>query len=91
MQEQIDKINKELSRLNIISIQKNINPETYKNLTELLRPFIVSIIATYPTQTYSTSSPTGTAPVGSIWIKYTGSLATNEIWSYSPTGWVQIK
>jgi hypothetical protein len=80
-----------------VSIRIDINPETARTLKKLTIEsqdninIINSIIALQPTQTYSTFSPSGTAPIGSIWFKDTGLLATREIHMYSGSAWVQFK
>lgn len=99
IQKQIDLLKKQVADLESTSIQLNIEPQTKLYLTTAVNEItattialqIASTIATLPTQTYSTSAPSGTAPTGSIWCYDTGVLATNEIHVYSGSGWVRMK
>lgn len=92
-QEQLDEIRNEVQRLKDISIKIGIDPDTYKVLINLLNPAITSAVqaSISATQTYSVVAPSGTAPVGSIWFESTGVLATNKLYMYDGTSWVQIK
>lgn len=87
LQKEIELLKKRSDVLERIAIQLNLDPTTKLYLDKEIN----NIIATYPTQTYSTSAPSGTAITGSIWMVNTGSLATNSIWMYSGSAWVQIK
>jgi hypothetical protein len=82
--ESLKKIVLELER---ISIKVQMDPTTILYLAGAVR----TILASLPTQTYSVSSPTGTAPTGSLWMKDTGVLATNEIHVYSGSAWIRMK
>lgn len=86
LQNQIEIINKRVITLERIAVQLKLDPQTKLYLDKEIN----DIIALYPTQTYSTSTPSGTAVTGSIWMQNTGSLATNTIWMYN-SGWQQIK
>lgn len=93
LQTQVEELTKEVQRLKDISIKIGIDPDTYKVLTNLLTPAITTAVqnSISATQVYSVSSPSGTAPVGSIWFKNTGVLATNQLFMYDGASWVQIK
>jgi hypothetical protein len=92
-QTQIDELKNEVQRLKDISIKIGIDPDTYKVLVNILNPAITSAVQSSisATQTYSVLSPSGSAPVGSIWFKNTGVLATNQLFMYDGSSWVQIK
>lgn len=94
-QTQIDSLNKQIKYLERISIQESFDPTTYlyltKAITAIATVVINTILATKPTSTYSTSSPSGTAVAGSTWYKDTGVLATREIHVYSGSAWIQFK
>jgi hypothetical protein len=87
LKNQIDVLTNEVKELKRISIQVQMDPTTVLYLGSAF----ASALALFPTQTYSTSSPSGTAPTGSLWMRDTGLLATNEIHVYSGSGWVQMK
>lgn len=91
IQAQLDKLSVDIESLKAISIKVNIEPDTAAILRNLLVPSIASVIANYPTSTYSASSPTGGAVIGSVWYEDTGSLATRKIHVYSGSSWVQFK
>lgn len=95
LQNQIEILNQQVKRLEQIAIQLNIDPNTRKFLdaivTTLTASAVASAVATLPSQTYSTSSPSGSAPQGSLWMKDTGVLATNEIHIYSGSAWIRMK
>lgn len=86
LQNQIDVLTKQVRELEKNAIQVQMDPTT----SLYLNKFIDTRNATYPSQTYSTSAPSGVAPTGSIWMVNTGVLATNEIYMYSG-GWIKIK
>lgn len=88
---QIDTLNKQVKYLERISIQENIDPTTYLYLVNIINTAVANYVALLPTQTYSTGTPSGAAPEGSIWFRDTGVLATREIYMYSGSGWVQFK
>lgn len=100
-QQQLDKLKNEVKRLQDISIKIMIDPETdlvLKNQTirsleniNTITSTVSAQIALLPTITYSTLSPSGTPPTGSLWFKDTGTFATREIHQYSGTAWVQFK
>lgn len=87
LQNQIDVLTKQVKELERISIQVQMDPTTVLYLAGAFS----SVLALRPTQTYSASSPTGTAPTGSLWMKDTGVLATNEIHVYSGSAWIRMK
>lgn len=86
-QQQIDILNKKIADLERKSIQINLDPTTALYLQKPINEAIIAL----PTQTYSTSTPSGIAPTGSIWLYDSGLLATNEIHAYSGSAWVRIK
>lgn len=86
-QTQIDSLDKKVKYLERISIQESFDPTTFLYLTKA----VVLANALSPTQTYSTSAPSGAAPAGSLWMQDTGSLATNKIFVYTGTVWTQMK
>lgn len=86
-QTQIDSLNKQVKYLERISIQESFDPTAYLYLLKAIN----SILALAPTQTYSTSTPSGTAPTGSLWMYDTGVLATREIYVYSGVAWIKMK
>lgn len=79
---QIEVLSQKIQSLERNQIQVQLDPTIALYLSVFLN--------TKPTQTYSTSTPSGVAPTGSIWMQNLGSLVTNTIWIYSG-GWVQIK
>ena len=87
LQNQIDELNGKIAVLERNAIQINIDPTISLYLTQAVSKYV----STLPTQTYSTVAPTGVAPTGSIWLRDTGVLATNETHVYSGSAWVQIK
>lgn len=87
LQQQIDTLSKQVQDLERSAIQVNFDPTTKLYLQTVIN----EQIAFQPTQTYSTSTPSGVAPTGSIWLYNSGTLATNAIYAYSGTAWVQIK
>lgn len=86
LQQQIDTLSKQVQGLERSAIQVNFDPTTKLYLQTVIN----EQIALLPTQTYSTSTPSGTAPIGSIWLYNSGILATNAIYAYSGSAWVQI-
>jgi len=87
LQNQIDVLTSKVKELERISIQVQMDATTVLYLNRA----ITAYLSTYPTQTYSTSSPSGTAVAGSLWMKDTGVLATNEIHVYSGSAWIRMK
>ena len=80
LQNQIDGLNSRIMELERNAIQINIDPTT----TLYLKNAVGS-------QMYSTASPTGSAPTGSIWFRDTGVILNNEIHMYSGSAWIRIK
>lgn len=91
LQNQIEVVDKRVKTLERIAIQLKLDPQTKLYLDKEINDLITVAVALLPTQTYSSSTPSGTAVAGSIWMQNTGSLATNTIWMYSGSAWVQIK
>ena len=91
LQQQIDTLSKQVQDLQRSAIQVNFDPTTKLYLQTVINEQIALQLALQPTQTYSTSTPSGVAPTGSIWLYNSGTLATNAIYAYSGTAWVQIK
>lgn len=91
LQNQIDVLTKQIKELERISIKLDMDVTSILYLQPAVQQAVAAVLLTYPTQTYSTVTPTGTAPTGSIWMQNTGVLATNTIWMYSGSGWTQIK
>lgn len=87
LQNQIEVLSKQVEFLKRASIQLKFDPQTLIYLNKAIDDRTTLL----PTQTYSSSVPSGTAPAGSIWMQNTGLLATNTIWMYSGSAWVQIK
>ncbi len=90
LQKQIDDLSKRTDFLERISIQLDVDPTTAIYLQQAVTPLVAAILLTYPTQTYSNSSPSGTAPTGSVWFYDTGVLATRAVYVYN-SGWIQFK
>jgi len=87
LQNKVEALRKEIAILGQYSIGPKIDPQTSVYLTK----FVNDINNLLPTQTYSTSTPSGAAVAGSLWMRDTGTLATNTIHVYSGSAWVQIK
>lgn len=83
LNKKVESIEREIKR---ITINESPDPQTYKYLINI----IYNYVNTLPSQTYSTSAPTGVAVTGSIWCEDTGVLATRKIWVYNG-GWIQMK
>lgn len=79
-EQEITKLKDRITELESISIQLKMDAKTI--------PYLLNVTGA---QFYSTTAPVGTSPVGSIWLKDTGVLATNTLHVYSGTSWVQIK
>lgn len=90
LQNQITELQKQVKTLERISIQIDMDPVTVLYLNKQIVDIVTPIIAALPTQTYSTLSPSGVAPTGSIWFVDTGLLTTREIYMYSGS-WIQFK
>ena len=91
LQNQIEELKRSIKELERISIQVQMDPTIVLYLGNAFNQSITNVLALRPTQTYSTASPSGSAPTGSLWMKDTGVLATNEIHVYSGSGWVRMK
>lgn len=91
LQKQIKDLSNRIDFLERISIQLDIDPTTQVYLQQAVSAFITSTLALAPTQTYSTSAPSLTAPTGSLWMEDTGVLATNKIHVYSGSAWIRMK
>jgi len=91
LQNQIEVLTKQVEELKRTSIQVQMDPTTVLYLGAAFNTAINNVLATKPTQTYSTSTPSGTAPTGSLWMYNSGSLATNEIHVYSGSAWIRMK
>ena len=91
LQNKIGVLEKQVEELKRVSIQVQMDPTTILYLGNAFDTAITDILLTKPTQTYATTLPSGTAPTGSLWMYNSGSLATNEIYVYSGTIWVQMK
>lgn len=91
IQNQIEVLTKKVQELERISIQVQMEPTTVLYLSNAFSSSITATLALQPSQTYSSGSPSGSAPTGSIWMKDTGVLSTNEIHMYSGSGWVRMK
>ena len=89
--QQIESLINRISVLERNAIQLNIDPTTTLYLNKSITDTLNTILVTLPTQTYSLSTPSGVAPIGSVWFYDTGVLATREIYSYSGLGWVKFK
>lgn len=97
--QELQELIKRVSYLERVAIQLNIDPTARKYLEAIINSLtslavssaVTTAVATLPTQIYSFSSPSGSAPTGSIWMKDTGVLSTNEIHMYSGSGWVRMK
>ena len=85
--QQIIELNKRIADLERNQIQVQLDP----TISLYLQVPIDAAIALLPTQTYSTSVPSGIAPIGSIWLYNSGTLSTNAIYAYTSIGWTQIK
>lgn len=91
LQNQIEALNRQVKELERISIQVQMDPTIVLYLGNAFTTAITNLLALQPTQTYSASSPSGTAPTGSLWMRDTGVLATNEIHVYSGSAWIKMK
>jgi len=87
LKNQIEGLASRVDELQRTSIQLNIDPTT----SLYLQRFVNIALLALPTQTYSTSAPSGSAPAGSVWFYDTGSLATREIYMYSGVTWIKFK
>ena len=83
LQNQIAVLTKKVQDLERNEIQLTLDPT--------ISLYLSTFVLTFPTQTYSTTSPSGGAPTGSIWFRDTGVLATREIHMYSGSAWVQFQ
>ncbi len=88
--EAVADLEKKVDALERISIKVNTDPVVALYLKPVVQVAVDLALLTYPTQTYSNSSPSGTAPSGSIWFYDTGVLATREIHVYNG-GWIRFK
>ena len=80
LQQQIEDLKSRIDDLERSAIQINVDPMTVLYLKNAVGA-----------QIYSTSTPSGSAPTGSIWFRNTGVIANNEIHMYSGSAWAQIK
>lgn len=90
LQNKIEVLTKQVEELKRASIQVQMDPTTALYLQPFVTIAVNVALATYPTQTYSSSSPSGTAPTGSVWFYDTGVLATRAIYVYAGS-WIQFK
>ena len=90
LQNQIDVLTNQVKELERISIQVQMDPTTVLYLQPAVTTALNTALLIYPTQTYSTSLPSGTAPTGSVWFYDTGVLATRAVYVYNG-GWIQFK
>lgn len=90
LQKEIELLKKRSEILERIAIQLKLDPQTALYLGNFVDNRF-STSTSIPSQTYSASSPSGTAPIGSIWMEDTGVLATRKIHVYSGSSWVQMK
>lgn len=99
LQNQVVDLQNQVAYLNKVAIQLNIDPTARKYLETIINALtasavasaVATAVATLPSQTYSLSAPSGSAPQGSLWMKDTGVLATNEIHVYSGAAWIRMK
>lgn len=91
LQKRIDTLAKDIKVIERGTIKVQLDPVASLYLKKFVDIEVEALLLTKPTQTYSTASPSGDAPQGSLWMKDTGALATNEIHVYSGTAWVRMK
>ena len=91
LQLQIEKLTSRIDELERNAIQLNLDPTIALYFAKNVTPSVTAITSLLPTTIYSTSSPSGTANIGSIWCQDTGSLATRAIYSYNGSTWIQMK